>query len=449
MVSKATTIFDIVEVCSTFLFFSLLNIIEMSSTGKAQAAWSAETKPIETTKTKTPETDSTVTKLPKAKLPETCPTNTNNNTIPVKIKTPHSNTNTIQESTSPFKGLGLPPKPKTNHKKKNVKPYLKGPGFGFFYGSCDIGLKPGTNSLRQTAWERYNNDKHLKKNIRTMKSTFSTQPKTSYKVTLRKRKKILALVKAVPDPITRSIRAASELRKVMITIKESEDIFGLASQNQKNIIIKRIQVSVRRVAEKWSIPKLNMARLWLEVVLPESDDMGTRTRFDQFARVLKRECRHNIQAQELLAAYLERRCVSNENLTSDEVCALWKLAVLSGALHEDIVFGWHAGILGAVRIVATVEMNSERRERLRVKMQPFIKWLQRRECEDFGEEVEDVKDGGDTDPVPKLNLTKENIGMNSGPSTTRNPQKKPMQPKNANRKGPGPRGRRVKPKTAR
>ena len=46
---------------------------------------------------------------------------------------------------------------------------------------------------------------------------------------------------------------------------------------------------------------------------------------------------HNGTNQELLAAYLERRCVSNEEMSAEEVGALWKVAILSGAIHEDIV----------------------------------------------------------------------------------------------------------------
>ena len=350
---------------------------------------------------------------------------------------------------------------------QNLKPYLAGPGYGFFYGSCDVGLKPGTNSLRQTAWERHNNDKHLKKNIRKMKPTFSTQPKVPYKVTAKKRKRILALVKAVPDPTSRAIRAASELREKVVVIQELEQSIvesQSVTSHKKKMIVKKIQAAVRYVANKWSVPKLEIPRLWLEVVLPESDGIGSRTRFDQFSYVLKRECRHNIQAQELLAAYLERRCVSNETLTPNEINALWKLAVMSGALHEDVVFGWHAGILGAVRIVASVEMNLERREQLRVKMQPFIKWLQRRESGEEnerggmggggGEEVEKgERSSGGGNGVPQLALPMGGGGRGGGPFTTRNRPKRPIQPKGKkkNNNGTGPRERRVHraPKTAR
>ena len=410
----------------------------------------------------------------KTKLPTT-PTKPNNTVIST-ITTTTTNTtttNTIQETITDLRpALGLPTvgfptsiKSKTRA-PQNLKPYLAGPGYGFFYGSCDVGLKPGTNSLRQTAWERHNNDKHLKKNIRKMKPTFSTQPKVPYKVTAKKRKRVLALVKAVPDPTSRAIRAASELREKMVVIQELEQSIVESqsmTSHKKKMIVKKIQAAVRYVANKWSVPKLEIPRLWLEVVLPESDGIGSRTRFDQFSYVLKRECRHNIQAQELLAAYLERRCVSNESLTPNEINALWKLAVMSGALHEDVVFGWHAGILGAVRIVASVEMNLERREQLRVKMQPFIKWLQRRESGEEsdrsmgggeGEEVEKgERSSGGGNGVPQLALPMGD-GRGGGPFTTRNRKKRPIQPKGKkNNNGTGPRERRVRsraqPKTAR
>ena len=254
--------------------------------------------------------------------PETDATSSNNTNI---------NTNTVQEKLS---SLGIPSAPIRRKKKKKKKKTLRSPGFGFFYGSCDHGLKPGSNSLRQTAWERYNNDKHLKKNISKMKSTFSTQPKIPYHIKLKKRQRILATIKAMPDPISRAMQAASQLRMKINAIAATETIND--SEEKKSIIITKIISAVRQVTDKWSIPRVHVSRLWMEAVLPESDGIS-RTRWDQFAHVLKRECRSNIKNQELLAAYLERRCVSNEEMSAEEVGALWKVAILSGAIHEDIV----------------------------------------------------------------------------------------------------------------
>ena len=92
--------------------------------------------------------------------------------LPTVPETPAANTHIIQEELlDSSRALGLPkPRPASKRKKlKSQKQKLKGPGYGFFYGSCDAGLKPGTNNQRQMAWERNNNDKHLKRNIKKIK----------------------------------------------------------------------------------------------------------------------------------------------------------------------------------------------------------------------------------------------------------------------------------------
>ena len=266
----------------------------------------------------------------------------------------------------------------------------------------------------------------------------------------------MATVRAMPDPVSRAIQAASEVRLKIDSIALTEQQND--SDRKRSAIITKINAAVRHATDKWSVPRLQIPRLWMEVVLPESDGTS-RTRWDQFSRVLKRECCNNIQAQELLAAYLERRCVSNETLTVQEVGALWKVAILSGALHEDIVFGWHAGILSAVRIVASVEMSAEKRSALRKKIQPFIKWLQRRDQSTAPpgsserrsavsttynniNVVHDVKQVAD---VPKLALG--SVSEIPGKMTERARPKPPLKARAAGQTGP--RQRKVKPKTAR
>ena len=381
----------------------------------AQAAWLPGHKPIS--------------------VPETSPTSTG------KISTTNETTTTSEEQIAGRAALGLPRLTKRRTPSRKKKSKARGPGYGFFYDGS------GASGSHNYAWERYNNDKHLKKNICKMRPTFSTQPKVSSSVRLKKRQRILEVVKAIPDPVSRAIRATSFLREKVAEIGATETTAN--SAEKKANIIGRIHAAVRHATNKWSVPRLELPRLWLEVVLPESDG-SSRTRWDQFARVLKRECRNNIKAQELLAAYLERRCVSNEDMSGDEVGALWKVAILSGALHEDVVFGWHAGILGAVRIVAAIEMSAEKRAALRDKMQPFMKWLQRR---DASVAAAPHHPHVQTAVVPALvlkNVTSvQKVG--SAPTERLRPTP-PLQPQQNATRRPGGRkkaGAKIKPNTAR
>ena len=330
-------------------------------------------------------------------------------------------------------------------KRKNIKNKTKtggrrplqhphSPGYGFFYGSCAMGIGPGARSRRQTAWERMNNDAHLRKNISTMKSTMSTQPKKSWKSKLKKRQKILDRVKTIPNPVSRTMTAARELQLRMqeltaAHIRDGADDGGdrftksstieggsakeLKSHHTASLTTyieasvgtslametaKKIRNAVRIVTERWQIPRANIPRLWLEVVLPESNvllELGREpengehvelcdgpiisppTRLCQFGGELRkcfRDPSTALGAQELFAAYLERRCVSTESLSEEQVAALWRLALKFG-LEEDIVFGWHAGILGAVRILASVEMTEDKRALLRERLSSFIEWM--------------------------------------------------------------------------
>ena len=293
-----------------------------------------------------------------------------------------------------------------------------------------MGLGPGARNKRQTAWERMNNDAHLKKNIRTMKPTISTQPKKTWKSKLKKRQRIIDRVKAIPDPVSRTMTAARELQlriqeltaaHIRSGVDDGGDRFGIPSKNKKDnsgadsvvttIIAntkssvaastaKRIRHAVRIVSERWSVPRSNVSRLWLEVVLPESNvvlELGKEkqdgygdeentpapssitppTRFHQFGTELRKCCRDvssSSNTQELFAAYVERRCVSDDALSVDHLSELWKNALKYG-LEEDTIFGWHAGILGAVRILASVEMTEEKRTSLRERLSSFIKWM--------------------------------------------------------------------------
>ena len=358
----------------------------------------------------------------------------------------HSDLETTQTTNENFPVVTLPNRaalglPRlTKRRVPSRKKKARGPGYGFFYDGS------GASGSHNRAWERHNNDKHLKKNIDKMRPTFFTQPKVSYRVQLKKRQRVLKVVKAMPDPVSRAMRAASYLRVKITEIGATETTSD--SAEKKAIIVGRIHAAVRHASNKWSVTRLELPRLWLEVVLPESDG-ASRTRWDQFSGVLKRECRNNIKAQELLAAYLERRCVSNEDMTGDEAGALWKIAILSGALHEDIVFGWHAGILGAVRIVAAIEMSADKRAALREKMQPFMKWLQRREESTLTPHHHQIIQ---TNVVPTLSL-KNVQTVGGGGATERLRPKPPLLPqKNATRRPGG--GRKTaavkkKPNTAR
>ena len=122
---------------------------------------------------------------------------------------------------------------------------------------------------------------------------------------------------------------------------------------------------------------------------------------------------------------------------------------LECALHEDIVFGWHAGILGAVRIVAAIEMSADKRAALREKMQPFMKLLQRREESTLTPHHHQIIQ---TNVVPTLSL-KNVQTVGGGGATERLRPKPPLLPqKNATRRPGG--GRKTaavkkKPNTAR
>ena len=344
----------------------------------------------------------------------------------------------IPAAESPFRRQTTAGNTQMKKKKKKVKKkqqQLHSPGYGFFYGSCAMGIGPGACSRRQTAWERMNNDTHLRKNISTMKSTMSTQPKKSWKSKLRKRQRILDRVKAIPNPVSRTMTAARELQlriqeltaaHIRGGIDDGGDRFSkkstIGGSNIKEMnsphsmgatthivasvdsalsvaTAKKIRNAVRIVTERWSIPRANIPRLWLEVILPESNvllELGNKeqqdgeqagfesspivtppTRLCQFGGELRKCCRDVSAAagtQELFAAYMERRCVSNEALPEDHVAALWRFGLKIG-LEEDIVFGWHAGILRAVRILASVEMTEEKRALLRERLSPFIEWM--------------------------------------------------------------------------
>ena len=265
----------------------------------------------------------------------------------------------------------------SNKRKRRGRPHKQAPGYGFFYGSCTAGLSGGAINRRACAWERFNNDRHLRKNISSMKSTFTTQPKVSWKVKLRRRNKILQRVKDVPDPVSRAMKATNEVQ---------QQLGAILASGSKNKLESRIRTAVNAAVVRWSVPREHVSRLWMEVVIPETvPGGGTLVRFKQFGHVLRRLCRGHKPSQELLAAYLERRCVSDDNMAPDQVGALWKQALSCGALHEDTIFAWFAGMLGAVRIVAVVDMTPSRREKLRGKIKPFMDWLGSRQTQEAGE----------------------------------------------------------------
>ena len=133
----------------------------------------------------------------------------------------------------------------------------------------------------------------------------------------------------------------------------------------------------------------------------------------------------------------------------EHVAALWKLGLKFG-LEEDIVFGWHAGILGAVRILASVEMTEEKRSQLRERLSSFIEWMNKvyEPTDNQGPATSNpTKSGamGAKSLAAKRSLKK----LDTSPIEKPQPSLKstmPTPPMKGPKRGAGPRGRNIQAK---
>ena len=251
------------------------------------------------------------------------------------------------------------------------KPYPKGAEM--------IGLSPGFQNGRQMTWERMNNDKHLKHNIKNLKSRFSQKgkvtPKTAERRRLRRDQK-LKLKLLNRDNIERCEVAFRSFSKNNSTNFSVQVKHAMTSKKSRVNFF----TEVRKTIDLYSLENLEVLRFWFEIIF-HAESFDTLERF--FPLTLKKmfEKHRKIRndAEILLMSYLERRlAVQEEVYNKDKAMVLFRYLYELRILPGNVVREWRSGIMPERRelqVVPGMRFQDGVLTIARSKVDSFLAWV--------------------------------------------------------------------------
>ena len=291
-------------------------------------------------------------------------------TPPNKFGLPNSIFNNILSSESPLK--------KSRKLKRKTKPYPKGAEM--------IGLSPGFKNGRQMTWERMNNDKHLKHNIKNLRSRFSRKGKIGPKEAEKRRlerDRVLKIKLDHRDNIERCDRAFQKFssnHNIEFSVYVKQEMTG----SKKSRI--HFFSTVKRAIKLYSLENLEILRFWFEIIfhtenydtLEKIFPLTLKKLFEKYWKIRK-------DAELLLMSYIERRLVVQADVYDGNKSLIFLRYLYDLQILPSIVVReWRGGKMPERRelqVVPGMRFQDGVLSIARSKVDAFLEWVELVELE--------------------------------------------------------------------